>query len=386
MNDEEIPPVSVRQRAAAINRKLKEEQNKFQNSINKKGSDHTTKARVPWRSVGVNAKSTLPLRRPVLPSSTRPSSSSLNTSLPQRKIDHTYNDNIPSKRNSNIHSKMPYRPTSIITTTTTTDTGLNTTATKLPRRNTFVSSTGAPTTTKTSTTEISSKLGKRQLPETNDEPVHVNKYQKVPITSEHRLSRDSSLLNHHTTTAATKSTFAEKQRRSSIISGSSVASTTNLPIHYDDKVANLYAQYMQWQLITLDADESTDRRRIEEENRLWGIYNILWELRQNHDKDDPTVIKMGNLLQEFSIVYEQFQDIIQGGAGTLKLSDGLIQNLLNIIQGLRLNTRDLLNKTGRMEANLDELETDIRALEECYQIITSVAQLEAENQSLSAIL
>ncbi|KAG2225223.1 hypothetical protein INT45_009552 [Circinella minor] len=384
MNDEEIPPVSVRQRAAAINRSLKEEQNKFQNSINKKASDYTTKARAPWRSVGVNAKSSLPLHRPVLPSSTRPTSS-LNTSLPQRKVDRTHNDNINSKRNSNIHSKMPYRPTAIITTATT-NTGMNTTATKLPRRGTFVSSTAAPTTTKTSTTEISSKLGKRQLPETNDEHVHFNKYQKVPITNEHRLSRGSSSLNHYATTATTKSTFAEKQRRSPSISGSSVASTTSFPIHYDDKVANLYAQYMQWQLITLDADESTDRRRIEEENRLWGIYNILWELRQNHDKDDPTVIKINNRLKEFSIVYEQFQDIIQGGTGTLKLSDGLIQNLINIIQDLRLNTRDLLNKTGRIETNLDELETDIRALEECYQIITSVAQLEAENQSLSAIL
>ena len=213
----------------------------------------------------MTANSTLPLRRPVLPSSTRPSSSSLDTALPQQKIGHLYNDNINSKRTSNIYNKMPYRPTSTITTATTA-TGMSTTTTKLPRRGTFMSSTAIPR-TKAAATQISPKLGKRQLSATNDEHFYFNKYQKIPIINEHKLSRTSSSLHHHTTTTTTKSTFAERQQRSPSINSnsSSVITTTNYPIHYDDKVANLYAQYMQWQLITLDADESTDRRKIEEE-------------------------------------------------------------------------------------------------------------------------
>ncbi|KAI9272819.1 hypothetical protein BDA99DRAFT_499295 [Phascolomyces articulosus] len=391
MNEEERPIVSVRQRAAAINRTVIEEQQRSRHTIKKAGSGLIA-VRKPWRSVGTNANTTTLSRRPVLP----PSSTTLRSH--HQKLD-LHNDTVEKRRASNINnntnasttsSRLSYRPMTTVTTATTS---------RLPQRRTAA-------TTTTAQVNHPLRLGKRELSNNErDELVYTMKQRKMTMhenqpqqPSRHRVQIERSSLkgsrhSHYQTTP--------RQRPSSIASTSTTNSTVSTSLHpvlHDDTIANTYTKYIQWQFVTLDADESIDRQKMEEENRLWAMYDILWELRQHYhhhqeegedDTKDPIISMIDDRLKEFSYMYEQLQDTVQGdGAGTLKLSDSLIQNLLTLLQEVRTYTRDLLNKMDgvMMESKLDELETDIHAIQECQRIMNSVAQVEAENQSLSALL
>ncbi|KAI9497716.1 hypothetical protein BDB00DRAFT_803765 [Zychaea mexicana] len=386
MNDEERPSVSVRQRAAAINRNLIEEQRKSQKTINKRGSGSVVRA--PWRSVGAIANTSLQPRGPVQPSTTRMNfqPQSRRSRIADALSDH--NNSKSNRKNEISKNKMSWGSAAASSVRE----GSSGTA-MLPRRPTSA----------TTAQQINLKMGKRQLSsnDCDEDSLFSSKHRKTTAESsvprreqkqqyhrvieeqqQPRLSSTTHRHHSHQHHYAVTASALSKQRSPSINS----AASSSHPILYDDQIANLYARYTQWQWITLDADESTDRQRMEEENRLFAMYDLLWELRRNHGSDSPTVIQIADRLKEFSTLYEELQDTIQGGGvGSLKLSDDLIQKLKDILHDLRASARDLDNGL-EADQQLNELETDFRALEECQRIIGSVAQVEAENQSLSAIL
>ncbi|KAI8141764.1 hypothetical protein BJV82DRAFT_617441 [Fennellomyces sp. T-0311] len=200
---------------------------------------------------------------------------------------------------------------------------------------------------------------KRELTDSSTEYLPLSKHRKLPARPE----------RHHV-----QEMPSNHERSASVGSSSSVLSYS--PILHDDNLANSYAQYLQWRMITIEADESTDRKRMEEENRLWAIYDSLWELRENYGSDNPVIVQIGDRLKQFSTMHEQLEDMLEG-MGTMKSSDGLVQNLQSILDEIHTSARDL----GGVA-----LETEFRALENCRRIMSSVAQVEAENQSLSAML